>query len=140
MKVLVLCTGNSCRSQIAEAYIRYFSEYNMDVYSAGIEKHGVNPMAVKVMKEDGIDISSHRSNLIDDYSDLNFDYIITVCDKANEKCPYFPGNTRRIHQSFPDPAEAKGTAREIHYEFIQVRDQIKQFCKDFVKQLTKIGS
>lgn len=139
MNILVLCTGNSCRSQIAEAYLRFFTEGKVDVYSAGIEKHGVNPMAVNVLKEDGIDISSHKSNLVDDYININFDYIITVCDNAKEACPFFPGTARRIHQSFPDPAKTKGTIEEINNEFILVRDQIKQFCKDFANRLTSTG-
>jgi len=140
MNILVLCTGNSCRSQIAEAYIRYFTEGKVNVYSAGIEKHGVNPMAVNVMKEDGIDISSHKSNLVDDYFNLKFDYIITVCDNAKEHCPFFPGTAKRIHQSFPDPAALKGTYEEIHNEFLLVRNQIKLFCKDFVNQFNSIGA
>ncbi len=89
-KILVLCTGNSCRSQIAEGYLRHFAGDKAEIYSAGVETHGVNPRAIETMKEDGIDISSHTSNNVDDYRDINFDYVITVCDNARERCPYFP--------------------------------------------------
>lgn len=126
-RILVLCTGNSCRSQIAEGYLRYFLKDKAEVFSAGLETHGVNPRAIAIMKEDGIDISSHTSNNVEEYIDLNFDLIITVCDHANEHCPYFPGNVKRIHHNFPDPAKAKGTEEEIMNEFRKVRDMIKEF-------------
>src|ERR1044071_873434 len=86
-KILVLCTGNSCRSQIAEGYLRYFSGEKADIYSAGIETHGVNPRAIATMLEDGIDISGHTSNNVDEYRDIAFDYVLTVCDNAKESCP-----------------------------------------------------
>jgi arsenate reductase len=130
--VLVLCTGNSCRSQIAEGYLKHFAGERAQIYSAGIETHGLNPMAVKVMAEDHLDISGHTSNHVDEYADINFDYVITVCDNAKEACPHFPGSVQQIHQSFPDPAKATGTAEEIHKEFVLVRDQIKVFAADFV--------
>ena len=91
-KVLVLCTGNSCRSQIAEGYLRHFVGDKAEVYSAGVETHGVNPRAIATMKEDGIDISKHTSNNIDEYFDIDFDFVITVCDNAKERCPFFPTN------------------------------------------------
>lgn len=131
-KVLVLCTGNSCRSQIAEGYLRYFAGNKAEIYSAGIETHGVNPKAVKVMKEDGIDISHHTSNNIDEYKDIDFDYVITVCDNAKENCPYFPSNAVKFHYNFPDPAKAVGTEEEVMAEFRAVREMIKLYAKDFV--------
>jgi arsenate reductase len=131
-KVLVLCTGNSCRSQIAEGYLKHFAGERAEIYSAGIETHGLNPMAVKVMSEDHLDISGHTSNHVDEYTSINFDYVITVCDNAKEACPYFPASVQQIHQSFPDPAKATGTAEQIHEEFVKVRDQIKVFAAEFV--------
>jgi len=133
-KVLVLCTGNSCRSQIAEGYLRYFAKNRSEIYSAGIETHGVNPKAIATMKEDGIDISKHTSNNINEYKDIDFDYVITVCDNAKENCPYFPSKAKKFHQNFPDPAKAIGTEKEIMNEFRKVRNMIKIYCEDFVKQ------
>ena len=132
--ILVLCTGNSCRSQIAEGYLRHFAGSKAKIYSAGIETHGVNPRAIETMKEDGIDISGHTSNHADEYKNIPFDFIITVCDNANERCPYFPGKAQRLHFNFPDPAKAKGTEEEIKKEFRTVRNEIKKYCEDFVKQ------
>ncbi len=129
--VLVLCTGNSCRSQIAEGYLRHFADGKANIYSAGIETHGVNSKAIQVIAEDHIDISKHTSNNVDEYIGIPFDYIITVCDNANENCPYFPGNAQRFHQNFPDPAKATGTPEEIMDEFARVRDMIKVYSKDF---------
>jgi len=130
--VLVLCTGNSCRSQLAEGYLRDFAGDKAQIYSAGIETHGVNPKAVQVMAEDHIDISGHTSNHVDEYIDIPFDYVITVCDNANEACPFFPGKIERFHYNFPDPAKAKGTDEEIMDEFRRVRDMIKVYVTDFV--------
>jgi len=130
-KILVLCTGNSCRSQIAEGYLRHFAGDRAEIYSAGIETHGVNPRAVATMKEDGIDISGHTSNNVDEYRDIDFDYVITVCDNARERCPYFPTKAVKFHQNFPDPARATGTETEIMGEFRRVRDMIKEYCKQF---------
>lgn len=131
-KVLVLCTGNSCRSQIAEGYLREFAQGRAEIYSAGIETHGVNPRAIETMAADGIDISGHTSNHIDEYKDIDFDYLITVCDHAKESCPYFPTRALKFHQNFPDPAKAKGTVEEIKAEFVLVRNIIKAYCSDFV--------
>lgn len=133
-KILVLCTGNSCRSQMAHGYLQFFAGDAAQIYSAGIETHGVNPKAIKVMAEDHIDISSHTSNNVDEYTDIDFDAVITVCDNANEACPFFPGNVQRFHQNFPDPAKATGTEEEILNEFRAVRNMIKTYSADFVSR------
>ncbi len=131
--ILVLCTGNSCRSQIAEAYLRYFAKDKAHIFSAGIETHGVNPRAIATMLEDGIDISHHTSNNVNEYMHIPFDFVITVCDNANEHCPYFPSLGQKFHYNFPDPAKAIGTEAEIAAQFKAVREQIKEYCKNFVK-------
>lgn len=133
-KILVLCTGNSCRSQIAEGYLRHFANNKAEVYSAGVETHGVNPRAIKIMKEDGIDISNHTSNHIDEYAGIPFDYVITVCDNAKERCPYFPSSAEKFHYNFPDPAKATGSEDEILDEFRKVRQMIKDYSSAFVKE------
>lgn len=135
--ILVLCTGNSCRSQIAEGYLRHFAGNTATIYSAGIETHGVNPKAIQVMAEDGIDISQHTSNHVDEYVAIPFDYVITVCDNANEACPFFPGNVVRFHQNFPDPAKATGDAEQVMDEFRKVRDLIKIYAEDFIRRELK---
>ncbi len=127
--VLVLCTGNSCRSQLAEGYIRHFHGHVANVYSAGVETHGVNPKAIETMAADGIDISDHTSNHVDEYLNIPFELIITVCDHASERCPIFPSSAQRIHHNFPDPAKAIGTDEEILEAFKKVREEIKAFCK-----------
>ena len=132
-KVLVLCTGNSCRSQIAEGYLRHFSGDQAEVYSAGVETHGVNPKAIQVKREDGIDISGHTSNHIDEYANIDFDRVITVCDNARERCPFFPTSAEKFHYNFPDPAKATGTPEEVLNEFRNVRQMIKEYAQDFVK-------
>jgi arsenate reductase len=132
--ILVLCTGNSCRSQLAEGYLRFFAGDKANVYSAGIETHGVNPKAIQVMAEDHIDISSHTSNHVDEYLAIPFDLVITVCDNANEACPFFPGKVERFHHNFPDPAKATGTPDEVMNEFRRVRDMVKAYCANFVNQ------
>lgn len=131
-KILVLCTGNSCRSQIAEGYLKYFAGNKAEVYSAGIETHGVNHRAIEIMKEDGIDISKHTSNNINEYDHIDFDYVITVCDNAKERCPYFPTTAKKLHHNFPDPAKATGTEQEIMKQFRDVRNLIKQYSQRFV--------
>ena len=134
--ILVLCTGNSCRSQIAHGYLEHFAARDkFKIYSAGKETHGVNPKAVSTMKEDGIDISSHTSNNVNEYFDVNFDYIITVCDNAKETCPYFPTKAKTLHHNFPDPAKAKGTEDEIMQQFREVRAMIKLYCEAFIKNI-----
>lgn len=136
-KILVLCTGNSCRSQIAEGYLRHFAGDKAVVYSAGVETHGVNPRAIATMKADGIDISGHTSNNITEYTGVDFDFVITVCDNAKERCPFFPSNVKKFHYNFPDPAKTKGTEAEIEKEFESVRNMIKQYCSNFVKDNIK---
>lgn len=136
-KVLVLCTGNSCRSQIAEGYLRHFAGDNAAIYSAGLETHGVNPRAIAIMEEDGVDISQHTSNNIEEYRSIDFDYVITVCDNAKERCPFFPSNAKKLHYNFPDPAKATGTEADIMDAFRKVRDQIKTYAEKFsTNQLT----
>lgn len=136
-KILVLCTGNSCRSQIAEGYLRYFAGDEAEVFSAGIETHGVNPRAIEIMKRDGIDISKHTSNNIDDYRGIDFDYVITVCDNAKENCPYFPTSAIKLHCDFPDPAKALGSDEEIMEQFRQVRELIRKYAQNFVNENLK---
>lgn len=131
-KILVLCTGNSCRSQIAEGYLQHFAGDRARVYSAGVETHGVNPRAIATMQADGIDISGHTSNHMDEYRGIDFDYVITVCDSARERCPYFPSSAQLFHHNFPDPAKATGTEQEIMAQFRAVRDQIKAYAKEFI--------
>ncbi|MBY0481494.1 MAG: arsenate reductase ArsC [Chitinophagaceae bacterium] len=133
-KVLVLCTGNSCRSQIAHGYLKHFAGDKAEIYSAGVETHGVNPKAIATMKEDGIDISGHTSNNVLEYQGIDFDYVITVCDNAKERCPYFPSKAEKFHYNFPDPAKASGTEEAIKREFAQVRELIKKYCLEFVKE------
>jgi arsenate reductase len=133
-KVLVLCTGNSCRSQIAEGYLRHFAGNKALIYSAGIETHGVNPKAIITMKEDGIDISGHTSNNINEYISMDFDFVITVCDNAKENCPYFHGNAKKFHFNFPDPAKAVGSEEEAMAKFREVRGMIKTYAENFVKE------
>ena len=133
-KILILCTGNSCRSQMAEGYLRHFAKDRAEVYSAGVEVHGVNPRAIETMKEDGIDISSHTSNNIDEYRNIDFDFVITVCDSARERCPFFPSSAKKFHHNFPDPAKTSGSEEEIKEKFKNVRQQIKDYCKTFVKE------
>lgn len=134
IKILVLCTGNSCRSQIAQGYLQNMLGEEAEVYSAGVETHGVNPRAINTMMEEGIDISSHTSNHIDEYSEVDFDYVITVCDHARERCPYFPSLAQKFHQNFPDPAQATGSEEEIMSVFREVRDMIKQYCLQFISE------
>ena len=132
--ILVLCTGNSCRSQIAHGYLQKFAGDKADVYSAGVETHGVNPRAIHIMAEDGVDISSHTSNNVLEYTNIDFDIILTVCDNAKERCPYFPADAVRFHFNFPDPAKATGSEEEIMQVFREVRGMIRSYCADLVEQ------
>lgn len=132
-RILVLCTGNSCRSQIAEGYLKHFAGNKAEVYSAGVETHGVNPKAIQIMQEDGIDISRHTSNNVNEYRNIDFDYVITVCDNAKERCPYFPSNAKKFHYNFPDPAKATGTEEKVMQQFREVRKMIKDYSKEFVE-------
>lgn len=133
--IYFLCTGNSCRSQIAEGWARQFGGENVEVYSAGIETHGLNPRAVVVMKEAGVDISSHTSDLLDPEILERADYVITLCGDANDKCPVTPPHVTRLHWGFPDPAKAVGTEEEIMAQFREVRDAIRDKIKIFIEQL-----
>jgi arsenate reductase len=117
---------------MAEGWIRYYAGDEANVYSAGIEAHGLNNNAVKVMSDALIDISKYKTKTVNELPDIKFDYIITVCDDAKEKCPYYPGNGIRLHKSFPDPAFFKGTDEEVLKLFTDLRDQIEDFCFDFV--------
>ena len=136
-RILVLCTGNSCRSQMAEGWLRHFAKDKAEVYSAGIETHGVNPKAIQFMKEAGIDISRHTSNHINEYKQIDFDYIITVCDHAKENCPYFPANAERLHHNFSDPSKVKGSDEEIANAFRATRDEIRDYSKKFIEENIK---
>jgi arsenate reductase len=114
---------------MAEGYLRHFASAQTHVYSAGIETHGLNPHAVAIMAEDGIDIAHHTSNNISEYYDIPFDLVLTVCDHAQENCPWFPGRAKRIHHNFKDPSKLIGTDQERHTAFQQTRDEIKTFCQ-----------
>lgn len=144
-KILVLCTGNSARSQMAQGYLQYFADMSdhgvrAQVHSAGVAPHGVNPLAIQVMAEDGIDISHHTSNHADEYVHILFDYVITVCDNAREQCPFFPSSAKKIHHSFPDPGHttSAGTpewdrpGEDALTSFRRVRDLIKPFSQEFI--------
>ena len=131
-KILILCTGNSCRSQMAEGLLASFSS-NTKVYSAGTKPEKVNPFAIKAMAEIGIDISKNTSNHVDEYIAVDFDYVFTVCDNAKEICPIYPKAKQMIHKSFMDPANARGTEKEQLKVYIQVRDQISDYFKAFAK-------
>jgi len=133
-RILVLCTGNSCRSQMAEGYLKKFAGNKAEIFSAGIETHGLNPKAVEVMKEDGVDISQQTSNNVNEYRHIDFDFVITVCDNAKENCPVFPSTAKKFHQNFSDPAKAEGDANHIMLHFRMVRNKIKDYCKNFIKE------
>jgi len=138
MKILILCTGNSCRSQMAEGFLKSFDP-TMQVYSAGTKPSSkVNPNAVKVMTEIGIDISAGRPQDVSEYLDQSFDFVITVCDNAKETCPVFMGDVKeRLHIGFDDPADATGTEEEILIEFRRVRDEIKRDFQTFFDEKIK---
>jgi arsenate reductase (thioredoxin) len=132
IKLLFLCTGNSCRSQMAEGWARALKTDVIEPYSAGIETHGLNPNAVKVMKEAGVDISGHRSENVRDLFDVPFDYVVTVCDHANENCPIFPRPVKQVHVGFDDPprlAKDAATEEEALDHYRRVRDEIKAFVE-----------
>ncbi len=124
LKVLFLCTGNSCRSQMAEGWLRHLAGGRFEVFSAGTKPVGLNPEAVAVMREVGIDISGQRSKNVSEFVGHHFPYVVTVCDSAREQCPIFPGTVRRMHWSLEDPAAAQGTHEERLAVFRRVRDQI----------------
>lgn len=132
--ILVLCTGNSCRSQMAHGYLKTLAKGKANIYSAGIETHGLNPGAVSIMAEDNIDISDHTSNHVDEYQDVNWDYIITVCDHANENCPFIPApQAVRLHHNFSDPSKVTGSEEEIHEAFLKTRKEINDYCRKFIE-------
>ena len=129
-KIIFICTGNACRSQMAEGWARYLKKDQLQPSSAGIEKHGLDPLAVKVMAESGVDISKQKSKLISELKERDFDYVVTICNDANQKCPVFPGKAKRIHHAFDDPAKiAKKLTHqeEILNLYRRVRDEIKEF-------------
>jgi arsenate reductase len=141
--ILFLCTGNSCRSQMAEGWARHLKGDILEPYSAGIETHGLNPNAVKVMAEAGVDISTHRSKHLNELNDIRFDWVITVCDNANESCPIFPGKTKRHHVSFDDPpklAKSAKTDEESIAIYRRVRDDIRQFIEGLPDNLLTKGT
>jgi arsenate reductase len=128
-KVLFLCTGNACRSQMAEGWARHLLGDRLEAYSAGIEPKGLDPRAVRVMAEAGVDISAQRSKPLREVMDKPFDFVVTVCDHAREQCPLFPGGARVIHAGFEDPAVARGSDEEVLAVFRRVRDEIRDFVK-----------
>ena len=130
-RVLILCTGNSARSQMAEGLLRHLAGDRFEVESAGVEPSRVRPQAVAAMRERGVDISGHRSKSVDEFAGQEFDYVITVCDNANERCPVFPGRTARIHWSFDDPAAAEGDEAARLAVFRRVRDEIEGRLREF---------
>lgn len=132
-RVLILCTGNSARSQMGEGLLRSIAGDRFEVESAGVISSFVRPPAIEAMKEVGIDISGHRSKSVDEFAGQDFDYVITVCDNAKESCPVFPAKTKRIHWSFDDPAEAAGDKTEKLAVFRRVRDEIKVRLQNFVE-------
>ena len=138
LKVLFLCTGNSCRSQMAEGWARRLRGNELEAYSAGVEPHGLNPRAVKAMAEAGVDISAHHSKHVNDLKDIPFDYVVTVCDDANESCPIFPGNAARVHVSFDDPPRLAKEAKSEHEamsHYRRVRDEIRRFVENLDQYL-----
>ena len=133
-RVLILCTGNSARSQMAEGLLRNLDGEHFDVFSAGSKPSVVNPLAIGVMRERGIDISGHRSKHLNEFVQQPFDFVITVCDQAAETCPIFPGRARRIHWSFPDPAAVEGSRDEQLNAFRTTRDAIEARLKEWLQE------
>ena len=139
IKLLFLCTGNSCRSQMAEGWTRALKSEQIEVYSAGLETHGLNPYAVKVMAEAGVDISNQKSQHLDEFMEIDLDVVITVCDHAHETCPLFPSNAKIIHHSFDDPPKLSPSdaPEEIKLDgFRRVRDEIKAFVETLPNSIT----
>jgi arsenate reductase (thioredoxin) len=130
--VLFLCTGNSCRSQMAEGYLRHLASDRFDAESAGTMPSQVNPLAIAAMKEKGIDISGHRSKNVTEFLGRHFTYVVTVCDNARQQCPIFPGNSIRLHWPLEDPADAAGTESERMVKFREIRDQIEQRIRELI--------
>lgn len=140
LRILVLCTGNSCRSQMAEGFFRHFGEAHVEVLSAGVAPIGVDPRAIASMQELGIDISDHTSNQMKEYLDREFDFVITVCDNAAEQCPVFPGDTTRLHWPFVDPYFAEGTPEEQAAHFRTVRDEIGARVKTWLAEQGRLAN
>ena len=138
IKVLFLCTGNSCRSQMAEGWARNLKGDVIDVYSAGIRPIGVSSRAIKTMAEADVDISTHTSKHIDDLGGIDFDYVVTLCDNAAQNCPVFPGKAKVIHKPFKDPYFATGSEEQVKAEFRKIRDQIKAFIETIPKSLKSL--
>ncbi len=139
LRILFLCTGNSCRSQMAEGWTKHLKADMVEPYSAGIEIHGLDPFAVKVMAEAGVNISSHRSKHVDEVKDINFDYVVTVCDQAYESCPMFPGKTKVVHVGFDDPPKLAKQAKNEQEAldcYRRIRDEIKSFIEKLPEILT----
>jgi arsenate reductase (thioredoxin) len=130
-RVLILCTGNSARSQMAEGLLRHDAGDRFEVFSAGTKPGQVRPEAISVMRELGIDISGHRSKHVDELAGQPFDYVLTVCDNANESCPIYPGHTNRLHRSFDDPAAVQGSEPQRLAVFRRVRDEIRDYLRTF---------
>lgn len=137
LEILFLCTGNSCRSHMAEGWARALKSPGIEAYSAGVEPKGLHPLAVKVMAEAGVDISAQKSKHVRVLKDIPFDYVVTVCDNARESCPLFTGRTKVIHRDFEDPAAAKGSDEEVLAVFRRVRDQIREYIEAFPEILKK---
>jgi arsenate reductase len=140
IKVLFLCTGNSCRSQIAEGWARHLKGNVIDAYSAGIRPIGVSSRAIKAMAEEGVDISMHQSQYIDEFMGIDFDYVVTLCDNAAENCPVFPGKARIVHKPFDDPYFASGNEEQILATFRKVRDDIRTFVETMPESLESENS
>lgn len=141
IKVLFLCTGNSCRSQMAEAWAKHLKGDVIDAYSAGVEAHGLNPYMVKVMEEAGVSLEGHRSKLVDEFLDQEFDYVITVCGDAHERCPAFPARVKIAHKGFDDPPRLTKNItdeEEILKVYRRVRDEIKAFIEKMPEVLNEL--
>lgn len=135
IKILVICTGNSCRSQMAEAYLRFYCKsrnINAEIFSAGLEANGVHPKVIEVLKEDQIDVSDHTSNKIEEYLNIGITHVLTVCNHANEHCPIFTEKVTATHNNFSDPTKIEGTAETINIAFKNTREEIKAYCKKFL--------
>lgn len=138
LKILFLCTGNSCRSQMAEGFARHLKSDQLDVWSAGIERHGMNQNAIQVMKEKGIDITTHSSKLLDELADITFDYVVTVCGHAHETCPLFSGDCKVVHVGFDDPPKMAQEFDDIELQldcYRKVRDEIEQYIQTLPQSL-----
>lgn len=140
MNILFLCTGNSCRSQMAEAFVNHLRGHEYQAFSAGVSPHGIDPRAVKAMAEAGLDISGNRSKDTSEFLEQQFDYIVTVCDNARENCPFFPGAAQRVHAGFPDPPILAASAKseeEAMAPYRKVRDEIRAFVEDMPASLAR---